>query len=254
MSILKRNNKIVTRGGLIMSPYEVTGPNFPTSNLVGYYRFDEGSGSTAENQTGDGDLTLNNTSIWTTSGKNNDGLLFPQSSSDYSLTTSNNLGMSDYPISFSWWAKKGPSYVAEFIDIMLFAAMNTHYNGAFIGHNGSEFAIATGDGINSGSGNRKSNLYLASYQTSWTNYVAIVSGWDDSKFFINGSEISQSRSTGTSTSATILNAPRFVIHKEQASGLTRNANVYKDEVAIWNKALTQSEIDQIYNNGNGTFY
>lgn len=221
-----------------------THSTLPT-NLVSYWKLDESSGTRVDSH-GSNDLTDNNT-VLSATGIINNGADFEATNSEYlSITDASQSGLDitgDLSISMwmkpeSWsgqdfWIGKdsisagGRSYIISTTDTyLLFDASS---NGT------SAVEKISAHGMSTGTMYHVVLTYNASAGTAY--------------FYVNNSKGSQM--TGFPTSIYNGNAD-FTIGAYGAPGNYSDGVV--DEVGIWSKELTDSEVSDLYNSGSGLPY
>ena len=219
-----------------------------TSRLVGYWRFEEGSGTTASDSSGNGNNgTLTNTPTWTT-GMFGSGLLFNNNSNQYVDAGNNNvLKMESGEFTIAAWFKT---------------------TGA-----ASEAIAGKGGG---GTGGKRYALYINNVASCPTVGVVTIEIDDDTvkknvcstnayndgnwhfvvgvrnttflRLYIDGKEDSNSplNIAGYGNIDSIRPFTIGSIYSEDLSSQATYFNGTIDEPQIWNRALTPSEIYEIY--------
>lgn len=92
------------------------------------------------------------------------------------------------------------------------------------------------------------NIYLDDYSVStntWYNIIVVLNQSGTSKIYVNGIE------KGSGTTGTLYTDTTDTTYIGNEQSYTYQFNGILDEVSIWNRALTSSEIQELYNNGNG---
>ena len=108
-------------------------------------------------------------------------------------------------------------------------------------------AIALGDGRSSGpSGRRSKDRDLRIPHNTWTHVAAVVRGQTDMSLFVNGQEVQGSYS-GTGREM-VHNSWPAIVGKGTRWG-PRVSNGIIDDVYIYNRALTETEIKALFDNG-----
>jgi hypothetical protein len=210
--------------------------NFPQSGLVGLWHFREGSGTQTVDDSGNGNAgTFVGGSSWV-SGKSGYGASFPSSASKYvNITNQTNLN-SFQDFSIAAWVK---------------IAANSGNWQTFVGFgaNGDEFLLALGYSYylsfySSGLSPAYKSVAAVLPLNEW-HHVFFERTGPNYAFYIDG----QLNASGSwsSTPIAINTAGRHLIGGDAVS---ENYNGSIDEVTIWNRALSASEIQQAYNCGN----
>ena len=184
------------------------------SGLVAHFTFDEGMGTTAGDSSGNGHAGTISGATWTT-GKVGRGAL----SFDGSGLISTDSNVSSYPLSVCAWiypkATGGFNYIVNSLQFDLF----------HIGFDADYFSVYN---------NNKSvqTLNGSVVLNAWNHVCATVDASSESIMYINGS----SASSGNM-------GPRI------ASGnfsFGKNINGYLDDVLIYNRVLSASEVGELY--------
>jgi len=203
------------------------------SALVGYWKFDEGSGTTANDSSGYGNNgTLYNGPTWT-SGKVGGALSFD--------------GVNDYVDCGNGASLNNISAITieAWIYQKSISTLSTAYNQAIVnkldwGNNmGYEFSlIATSNYPRIYSGNRSAFYPVANPLNVWVHYVVTIDANGNYVFYKNGVNVQAGSGLGLNISLT---NSSLLIGKESTyfDGLI-------DEVRIYNRALSAAEIKALY--------
>lgn len=233
------------------------------TGLKAWWELDDEAGSTVKDETGNHNGTSYNI---TGIGKQQAGILnkcylIDNTAEHIAVPDSDDLsftdGVSDKPFSISAWVK--------FTSLSISSYIVAKYNGAgtseyFLHHfptdpNGSSlwFRVATPDG----SGQRGvavDDSFINIGQ--WYHFVGtydgsgLASGFN---FYVDG-VIANTRevNTGTYTGMVNGNSNLHICNITPTSGAHMHG--YQDQTAIWGKELTQQEVTDLYNDGNGITY
>lgn len=223
-----------------------------SDNLTHYYKLDETSGTNANDEVGTADGTATSASIWGSAGKNNYGANCADAYRiDYG--TDLNAGFAaDTAWSLSFWIKKtttsGEQIIWDNGDSEPFAGLNLYTTGT--NGNTVEFGIIQNNGAGKYIGATANNI--AGLNNGSFHHVVITnsgSGLNSGCYiYIDGSDQTASRG-GTIDGATT-GTGTFQLGARN----TAYWNGYIDEVAIWSRAISSSEVSQLYNSGTGLFY
>jgi len=202
------------------------------TGLVGWWKFDEGSGTTAADSSGSGNTgTLTNGPTWTT-GKVGSGALSFDGTNDYVSAPSNIIGTGAMTLTAWIYAKSyGSNGYARIIDNGAASLFLVDWDSklAFQGYWSSPTIVS-----NSGSIPLNQWLFVALTRTSSNT----------ASFYINGAlsgTPGQDAGTANAGSNTIIGGSSIMF-----DGLI-------DEVRVYNRALSASEITELYNyTGGGT--
>lgn len=221
-------------------------------NLISYWKLDESSGN-AEDIHSTNDLTNNNTVTYTT-GKINNGADF-ESGSSQSLSVADNASLSiTGALSISCWVN------FESLPTGAIRALVSKYDSAgqqsfLFGYR--EDTGPTGLHVRLTDDGTTDKAYLWSWTPSLSTWYHVVMVYDPSQAtatdrvitYINGS----SQGVGTeSWDASIYDSTASF-----RLGATDDGNYFDgiiDEVGIWNKVLSSTEVTSLYNSGNGLAY
>ncbi len=220
---------------------QLGGPNIPTSGLAGYWKFDEGSGATTADSSGNSNTgTLVSSPTWTTSGRDANALTV--SGGNY-ITAANSASLI---LAGSWtvasWIKlsstpgSGNNFVLATKDNSAWTANYALYadNGSGTCGAGLGWAVA----FDSGSG-EKCNKYVTSISTGTWYHVAGV--WDSSSnnlyVYLNGVLVA-TQNTGAATP--LAGGGQNLFLCQYLTGTC-------DDTRVYNRALSGAEILNLYN-------
>jgi len=198
--------------------------------LISYYKLDSISGTTAIDSHGSYDGTRTNGG-WTTSGKINGAL---------DLSTSAGRVVNSYAhngaFTFSFWIKTDKT---TFQSLMMdgintnwgkIIAITTSGKVRFDGHTGSEYMFG-GDGAFISDTSINDN--------NWNHIVVVFDSTDNKGYIYINSELDKEATAGGTTTRTNT--------QHSVGGWASSQPGFIDEVGIWDRALTQAEITQLYN-------
>lgn len=227
-----------------------------TDNIVSYWKFDESSGNAADS-VGSNTLTNNGTATFV-SAKINNGTDVNGTSQYFSIADASQTGL-DFSGDFtlSGWVMFD-AYVSTtlytFVSKLNFGDGGTSRSYALVknltGTNKLDLAISDGTNYNA-------------IGVSWTPstatwyYVSVVhtSGASaKAQFYVNGAQ--QGTDQSSTATGTILNSSRPFHIGMTIDGVTNSYffNGKFDEWGAWSRALSSSEISQLYNSGTGLAY
>jgi hypothetical protein len=210
----------------------VTGP--PTQGLVGYWNFNEGSGTVAHDTSGNGYNGTVNGATWT-SGKIGSALSFNGNTNDV-VTSSIPLGSA---FSISAWVNPAVTPQTAYARIA-----ETQYNGGFYlgtNVNGSQyqFIVNTGSGA-TGSCGAAFGCAIGGTVTSGWHLVTGTFDGSHAILYVDGSQVA----TETFTSPGNTNFPLYIGRYYAATGYGWNGVI--DEVRLYSRALTAAEVQNIF--------
>lgn len=217
-----------------------------SEGLVGYWSFDEGTGTTAKDYSGNNNNgTLINGPLWV-DGKVGKALSFPGDFDRVEITNWLNIG--NQSASFLVWAKLSPSDLnmntSEFLNT-LGGRGSPCYDALYFSYRGLttkrwQVQFNTSDGVNCDGSSVVSDNVFADTDT-WVHLAGILNR-DINKInlFINGTKQSGNPSVSYSIQS---NGLRI----SQINPSYRNFNGAIDEVIVYKRALSEAEIKAIYN-------
>ena len=210
------------------------------NGLVSYWKLD---GSAADS-VGSNNGTLSGSPTWTT-GKINGALSFSGSSQYADMGTK--FPSITSAITISAWVNPGSSQI-QYADI--WGDHQSDFKGMVMQQNSNtlnQYSWGYGNGSNFNGGTGFFNLTSG----TWTHVVAVKDA-TTCYVYINGVE--QTSLRGTCTSAIV---PATSINYSLGRGYAGGGRFFNgkiDEVAVWNRALSASEVSQLYNSGAGRQY
>ena len=208
-----------------------------TTNIVSYWKFNESSGNAADSV---GSNTLTNTSVTYGTGKINNGAIF-NGSAYYATTNVPLTGTSNYSVNF--WFYQGTQIAA-----------NTYVFYQW-GTASSKAASAITYEYNSGTRRMDFGDYAADVfytvtlaANAWT---MITKTYDGSNFrlYLNGSLVSTQAGSGINIGST---KGRIGVDINNDAGTFAVGTL--DEMGVWSRALSGTEITTLYNSGAGLQY
>lgn len=239
-----QNYTLVIKNGLIINTTQVIdeaeelplNSSFPAEGLIAYYKFDESSGSTADDSYSMNDGVYYGNLPTQVSGKVGYGQDF-EGTNDY-VSMGDIMDTEVYTINLwiypDFWAN-------NYVIVRKNVAGSTGFrvfekSGGVIRYEiqdgGNEYTIDTSDIISTG------RWYMMTFLRH-SNGTAEV--------YVNGTQVAYSDST------------TYTLNNEglefgDGRGLGLNIDATYDEIGIWNRALSPSEISRLYNNGEGLTY
>jgi hypothetical protein len=196
-------------------------------SLIAHWTFDEGSGTTAGNSAGSGNVgTLTNGPTWTT-GKVGSGALSFDGSNDVLMLNSVNFNTGD--LTFSAW---------------IYRTTGGNANGWVMGSTGQEFAA---DNVNRRicfTSNNATYLCTASNTlnlNAWQHVAVVRTLSGAATIYINGTQVA----TGA-TGAPIASASWAIGNYPSAAGNVRPFAGKIDDVRVYSRLVTSSEISTMY--------
>lgn len=224
-----------------------------TDSLVSYWKFDESSGNAADSTASANTLTNNNTATFNTGKINNGAYLVRASAQNFSRADNASLSITS-DLSIAGWFYytnfttdgNGEWIVGKWADAgnQRGYLMNTLNSGdtfrLVLSTNGSDFPLVSvaGLALSTGTWYHLAFTFLASSGAV--------------KFYKNGSQVS---TTQTISAGSIFdNTANFRVGWSDNGNADTYLNGRVDEVGIWSRELSSSEISQLYNGGAGLSY
>lgn len=216
-----------------------------STSRVGWYKFDEGSGTTATDSSGNGNTGTITAATYSTSVVSKPRTLatnrvlirdfgtclsFVNATDKVQVTASSSLDLIDNKVTFSAWIKPlgaTPNNAGRIFE------KNSAYN--FLLNASSSFTI----GIGAGTFTSNTNVLKLGV---WQHILAVCDG-TTANMYVNG----VLAGSGALASALVINGQNLFIGNN--GGLTRNFNGLVDEVAIYNTNLSTTQIANLVFNG-----
>lgn len=221
-----------------------------TDNLVSYYKLDEASGN-ATDSVGSNTLTNNGTATYS-AGKINNGVSLASASSQYLQTASpTGLPTGASAFSVSLWLKKTTNPGAGVKHGQVYFGTNATRQLCYIVMDGN---VGTGTQITFATFSDDINSVATITTGTWYHIVATYDGSVTTKLYINGS-LDTTRTLAAALNV-VINAGGLIVGGDYLNGTSVAGfdNGMIDEVGIWSRALTSTEITQLYNSGAGLQY
>ena len=215
------------------------------SGLKLYVALNESSGTTAVDYMNSFNGTLLNTPTLGITGKYQNAMRFVSSSSEmvnFTTSNANNLVFPTGEFALSFWVNASGHSSGDHVISKIGSADPDadQYNGFAINMNSNGSVNAYLDGLGNG-------VFMGSpvLGTSWNHIVLMKSG-TNATMWVNGVYRGYSIVT-----ADMNNTEPFRIGKTWNWGNYFTGSI--DEVALWNRSLTDSEVTTLYDSGTGTF-
>ncbi len=222
----------------VLSQPAVNTQSAPTSSLA-YWKFDDMTGTTAVDSTGNGKSgNFGGSPTWTVEGKNGGALSFNGSSDYVSVTNDSDLNFGTSSFSISYWTKSNyPSGTRGFIQKGS-GPFNTAGTGWQLRQNGTLFEFARNNG---GANPTRLSTSLSAWSGKWVNVIVTYNySTGDAKLYVNGSYIDTVNYTGDYVDSYNLEIGRG--NDGYFSGMI-------DDVKLYNYVLTDRDIIMEYNGG-----
>ena len=231
-----------------------------SSGLVAYYPLDDGSGLTATDTAGGNHGTLNGNVVWTGAGKLGGGLEFTRTSRDSTTLgapyvngwvsanglMSNGVLKNTGSYTFSAWIK---------LDLVSGASFGYVIFGANTTSGGNIFRIGVDEGGDNIFSHLTSNLgTTTTFDETWVLYTMAMDSTGNADFYLNGTlaltKVADPTAEREGVGFGTANLFHFGMEMEQGKA-TDGWSGTMDELAIWNRELTATEVFLLYNSGEG---
>ncbi len=212
------------------------------TNLISYYKLEDTSDSAGSNT-----LTNHNSVAFNPALIGNGGDLGASNTTKY-LDTSNNMGVTGGAITVSMWIKLyalpvTPEVIWAQADTSSFTENRVSYS-----KNGAIYQFDIGRTRLGFSGDVFS--YVNTLSTSIFNHLVYTYDGTTIIFYLNNVNVGSIGSGGSGNTGTINNFSLGMLY----DGTSFPTNAIIDEVGIWGRGLTPTEISQLYNSGAGFQY
>jgi hypothetical protein len=218
-----------------------------TTNLVSYWKLDETSGSSAADAVGGNSGTLKSNTSFTTNGKINGGVTLTTSNPNgIDVGTPASLDLTQYPLSISAWIKTtavSPIFVSSThtastyyrYDLSLGRNVNGKPDITYVNSSGTEYTLNGPNTVNDG---------------AWHHIVGTISATGAMKLYVDGSLVA----SGLTATGTLLTGKKFTLGDNWPLDGSSSLNGTLDEVGVWSRELTATEVTTLYNGGAGLQY
>ena len=214
------------------------------NGLISYYKFDENSGTTAFDSTSSNDGTLLGGATWTT-GKINSGI---ETDEDKGVRTEP-LARTNQDFTYSTWIYPTTSGSDRTTFVHASASSSSGNNRWLLAQDDEQVRLF----LNQDSNNRvNANTNNVLTLNQW-NHIVLTREGATAKIYVNGI---QAGDWGVSNWDIWSNNNLFIggIDDNNINSIRDGFPGKIDEVGLWDRALTQSEVTKLYNSGNGLTY
>jgi hypothetical protein len=226
-----------------------------TDNLNVYYKLDESSGNAADSSGNSQTLTNNNT-ITYNAGLINNGATFVRASSQYFSANDNDLFTPLSSFSFQFWLKMDTTTNGEYF---LFSMDTAGSRGNSCDHElgqptatqaNFQYSLKWSDGTENGC---QFNLASKLSTSTWEHIVFVYDRTAHTMdCYRNGT--AQTQVTGLPDKDNKNGTNSFNLGRSQYGTPDRYWSGMMDEVALWSRALSSTEVTALYNGGAGFQY
>src|SRR6187397_2292063 len=203
----------------------------PPVGLVGSYSFDQGSGSSLPDLSGNGNNGTISNATWSSSGKYGNALSFNGTNSIVTIPDSNSLDLTNGMTLEAW---VNPNALGSSWRTAVFKSQPNDYAYSLYANTGTN--VPSGNAVTGGSDHdQRGTSQLA--RNTWT-HLAVTYDGSTLRLYANGTQVGSQAAAGaisTSTGAVTIGGNNT--WTEWFSGLI-------DEVRIYNRALSTTEIQQ----------
>ena len=207
-----------------------------TPGLVAAYSFDEGSGTTVTDKSGNGNNGTISNATWTSTGRYGNALAFNGSNAMVTVANSASLNLSTGMTLEAW---VNPTRIASVWQDVIYKGNDVYYLEAT-----TPTSSRPGGAVKLGSSTASDYAPSALSAGSWT-HLALTYDGTTVKLYLNGVLASSKAQSGSITSSTYpLQIGGDSIYGEYFSGSV-------DEVRVYNVALSQAQIQTDMNSGIG---
>lgn len=220
-----------------------------TDNLVSYYKLDESSGNAADS-VGSNTLTNNGGATYS-AGKINNGVSLASASSQYlQNATPTGLPTGSSAFSVSLWLKKTTNPGAGVKHGQVYFGTNATRQLCYVEMDGN---IGSGNQVTFATFADDINSVATLTTGTWYHIVATYDGSVTTKLYVDGS-LDTTRTLATALNI-VINAGGLIVGADYLAGAVGGYdNGMIDEVGIWSRALSSTEVSELYNGGAGLQY
>lgn len=234
-----------------------------TDNLRAYWKTDESSGN-AIDSSGNGYTLTNVNSVAYSTGKINNGADFGSSDANKNLSTDSNLGISTYDADFSvsLWVKLNTEITSgSYMFIEKILGPSTNVLGYTIRYEYNSGTIRLRIARERHGVIGYYNYYTVTLGTTGWHHIVLTYDNDlnggTMKGYLDNTEITSQTScagNGKNDATLITKTCIGAGWNGYSTGTSDNALAIIDEIGVWNKPLSTTEISSLYNSGYGLQY
>ena len=234
--------------GAFYSPPSIIPVTTLKASLISCWELDEASGTTAYDSHASNDLTNNAPATVNQTGKLNKAYDFV--SANLAVLVSATQLITGFPFTVVFWINTDTSSVNRIATNV----NGNNYYGVSIAFDQVQLVMEFGNGVGSGSPNRKTYLKtLSSTAGTWYHVIVYVSAHGVFNFYINNVlTTGWALNSGTATSTNFSTGTIHIGENWGSGGF--HADCLYDQVAFWDRELTAAERAALYNAGNGLAY
>ena len=222
-------------------------------NIVSYWKFDESSGNAADSA-GSNTLTNNGSMTYSAGVINNGATDIVANSKYFSAADSASLTPSSSGFSWGFWIQV--TSITGSQEVLCKVTGATYEYEIFMSGAGGLIMGLTysGDGTPANRSQFTTNAAALTAANTWT-YIVItaIASSNTVIFYVNGSSVASSTILSAST-AVADTAANFAIGIYDTGTPTAGMTGQIDEMGLWNRVLSSSEVIELYNGGAGLQY
>jgi hypothetical protein len=253
--VIENGLVVSVSNGTISNESNESVPTFPSTGLVSYYKFDETSGTTANDEVGTADGIVNNARVFTTeeTGKINTCADFT-GGEDYLY----NMGLpfdfsvtGNYTINF-WWK---PNTFTDNDPIMDFGTGGSNQAILRISQDivGSDNKLLFGAVDDAVAWRGYTTTDVTFTDGAWYMLTLVYNSNKNLDLYVNGVNKKTVATTSTQTSSNNIVFNSFMYNGAVDVGGAKG-NSFMDEIGIWTRILSSDEVLELYNSGSGLAY
>ena len=223
-----------------------------TDNLVAYYKLDESSGNASSSV---GSYTLTNTGTASySSAKINNGIDFGTTNTTKWLNyLSGNLGITGGACTISGWIKLNTEIASGNWDLIN-QSSTTNRVWQYIEYEYNGGSRRLGFYRDKGGVGAQGPTYTITLGTSTWYYITYTYDGTNVRGYVNGSLVAGPTAASGNGSANATNGFSIGDRIFLGGALGNKASSIQDETGLWSRALSDSEISELYNSGAGLAY
>jgi hypothetical protein len=220
-----------------------------SDNLVAYWKLDESSGN-ASDATGNGSTLTNNGSVTYSAAKINNGASLGGAGKYFSCSDNSYISTTGDTTWQVWWYPTTLNAQQAFFDKWNYSAATREYE-VFANYSGGTTTLYVNLSSNGSTASTASKTTTSISTNNWYHLVYVYTASTGTvEFFLNGSSLGTS--TGNLTS--IYNSTSTLGIGQYITGGGGNISGMLDELGMWKRALSSTEVTELYNSGNGLAY
>lgn len=219
-------------------------------DIKAYWKFDESSGN-ASDSVGSNTLVNNNTATYSTGKINNGAYCADASNQFFKINSSSDLRIKD-DLTIAGWFYFDSTEIMWLVDKRSesgedFSMYALYFSG------GNTIALRTTNGSSSSLVDR--SVAWTPSTSTWYHIAVTRKSSDGSiKFYINGSQQGSTQTGYTGTLRDNSDLPFYVGRYKDSGENDRDLDGRVDELGVWARELTSTEIGELYNSGDGLQY